>query len=82
MDEQTQSHAGKPVTEARWAEHLMRAADAFAREMRGVVPDGFSEHARGSLREGLLAIRSLIDAGIEQLERQEHARAGRKIDIE
>jgi hypothetical protein len=82
MDEQAQTGAGKAVPDERWTEHLMRAADAFAREMRGVVPDGFSEHARGSLREGLLAIRSLIDAGIDQLEKQEQAQTGRKIDIE
>ena len=82
MEEQTQAHAETPKPDPRWTEHLVRAADAFAREMRGVVPDGFSEHARGSLREGLLAIRSLLDAGIAQLEREEKAQTGRKIEIE
>ena len=66
----------------RWAEHLMLATDAFAQEMRGCVPGGFSEHARGSVREALLAVRSLLDAGIERLEEDEHKPAARKIEVE
>ncbi len=68
--------------EPRWTEHLVRAADAFAAEMRGVVPDEFSQHARGSLREALMAIRSLIDTGIDRLEHEERSRPARKIDVE
>jgi len=34
---------------ACWAEHLARAADAFAREIRASVPDEFSQHVRGAL---------------------------------
>jgi len=71
----------RPALDPRWTEHLMRAANAFAREMRGVVPDEFSHHARGSVREGLLAIRSLIDASIERLDREEQVPA-RKIEVE
>ncbi|MFQ5599704.1 MAG: hypothetical protein ACE5G2_04030 [Candidatus Krumholzibacteriia bacterium] len=79
---ESQKQTREPDT--RWAEHMMRAADAFAREMRGVVPDGFSSHARGSLREALLAIRSLIDSGIERLEEEERKPAGkpRKVEVE
>ena len=73
----------RPVADPRWTEHLMRAANAFAREMRGVVPDEFSQHARGSVREGLLAIRSLIDASIERLDREEQRQQpARKIEVE
>jgi hypothetical protein len=76
-----QSAQERPAMDLRWTEHLMRAANAFAREMRGVVPDEFSQHARGSLREGLLAIRSLIDSSIERLDREEQAPA-HKIEVE
>jgi hypothetical protein len=69
--------------EERWTEHLCNAADAFAREMRGVVPDDFSKHARGSLREALMAIRSIIDTGIDKLEEEEKQGAKpRKIEVE
>jgi len=66
----------------RWTEHLARAAEAFAHEIREVVPGDFSKHARGSMREALLAIRSLIDNGIEQLEMREQDRSARKIEVE
>lgn len=73
---------GHRGAEPRWTEHLMLAADAFAREMRGYVPGEFSEHARGSMREALLAIRSLLDAGIERFEQDERKSAARKIEVE
>jgi hypothetical protein len=67
----------------RWTEHLCRAADAFAREMRGVVPDDFSRHARGSFREALLAIRSIVDTGIQKLDEEDAAKKGpRKVKVE
>lgn len=72
----------RPPVDPRWTEHLMRAADAFARELRGVVPDEFSRHARGSVREALLAIRSLIDTSIERLEHEESKQPARKIEVE
>ncbi len=79
----TRKRATKPGLDTEWAEHLARAAEAFAREMRGVVPDDFSKHARGSLKEALLAVRSLIDTGIERLEKEpEKTRAARKVKVE
>lgn len=68
--------------EARWCEHLVRAVEAFAREMRGAVPEEFSAHARGSLREALLAIRSIIDTGVERLDPEAHAGEARHIEVE
>jgi hypothetical protein len=67
--------------EPRWTEHLANAAEAFARELRGSVPQDFSGHARGSMREALLAVRSLLDAGIERLEREEKAEPHR-VEVE
>ena len=43
---------------------------------------GFSSHpAYGSLREALLALRSLLDAGIDRLEQEKQA-PPRKIEVE
>jgi hypothetical protein len=67
--------------DVRWTEHLARAAEAFASELRGVVPDDFSGHARGTLREALLAVRSLLDTGIDRLEKQEPSKP-RKVEVE
>ncbi len=70
------------AAEPRWTIHLARAADAFCAEMRGVVPDEFSKHARGSVKEALLAVRSLIDAGIERCEAEPRKPKARKIEVE
>jgi hypothetical protein len=83
MEPKDTSH--ETAAEDRWNEHLMRAVDAFAREMRGVVPDDFSKHARGTLREALMAVRSLIDTGIDKLddeEADERTRQPRKVEVE
>jgi len=80
MDEQTaRDH---PPTDPRWTEHLMHAADAFARELRGAVPEEFSKHARGSVREALLAVRGLIDVSIERLDREAQTPPAREIEVE
>jgi hypothetical protein len=65
----------------RWTEHLARAAETFAAELREGAPGDFSDHARGSLREALLALRTLLDAGIERLEQEDQA-PPRKIEVE
>lgn len=70
-----------PGSEPRWTEHLARAAEAFAQELRRTVPEDFSGHARGSMREALLAVRSLLDIGIERLEKEEKEKA-RKVEVE
>jgi hypothetical protein len=80
MEEHDHAH-GAPG-DPRWTEHLARAAEAFAREMRGAVPDEFAKHARGSIRETLLAIRSLIDSGIQRIDREERERTARRVKVE
>lgn len=67
--------------EPGWTEHLARAAESFAKELRGTVPEDFSGHARGSMREALLAVRSLLDVGIERLEKEEKS-TPRKVEVE
>jgi hypothetical protein len=71
-----------PPRDTQWTQHLVRAIEAFGREMRDVVPDDFSKHTRGSMREALLAVRSLIDASIERLDCKEGPPEARKIEIE
>lgn len=68
--------------ELRWTEHLLRAAEAFARDMKGVVPDRFTHHSRSSIREALCAVRSLLDCGIEHLEDEPGPARRRKVDVE
>jgi hypothetical protein len=46
------------------------------------VPDEFAMHARGSIRETLLAIRSLIDSGIQRIDREERERTARRVKVE
>jgi hypothetical protein len=79
MDPQEERTAG---AEPRWSEHLVRAFEAFAREMHGAVPPEFARHARGSAREGLLAIRSLIDAKIARIDAMERNRERRQVPVE
>ena len=71
----------EPGDHGRWTDHLARACDAFVTEMRQAVPDGFSTHARGSMREALMAMRSLLDAGIDHLETKPEQTA-RKVEVE
>ncbi len=80
-EQKRQQTAGPAEPELRWTEHLLRAAEGFARELRGAVPEDFRDHARQSARQALLALRSLLDSGIECLEKKE-ARAARKVPVE
>ena len=46
------------------------------------MPEEFTKHARGSLKEGLLAMRSLLDAGIERIEHEEREKTARHVPVE
>ena len=77
-----QQEEPKESAELRWSEHLVRAVEAFAREMHGAMPPEFARHARGSAREGLLAIRSLIDAKIARIDAMERNQERRQVPVE
>lgn len=79
---ETGSGRAEGAPEVRWPEHLARACEAFASEMRDCVPREFARHARGSVREALLAVRSLIDAGIEKIDRESKDAEPRKVPVE
>jgi hypothetical protein len=59
--------------ELTWEDHLAAAIKSFRKEMKehrsDWLPGEFHEHHRAARREMLLAWRSLIDAGIEKLEK-------------
>jgi Sec-independent protein translocase protein TatA len=68
--------------ELTWEDHLAAAIKAFrkeAKEWRGeLLPEEFKTHRRAAQREMLLAMRSLIDAKIEKLEKAEKDKAASK----
>lgn len=57
---------------------LEEVAEAYFERVRGLVPQDFITHMRAARKEFWLAVRSLIDARIEQLEEAEQRRAGRR----
>lgn len=63
-----------------WTVHLGRAAREFYDEAQEIVPKDTRTHLRNSRRELLLAIRSLIDERIEDLE-PEPERKARDVEI-
>ncbi len=65
-----------------WVEHLGKAFDAFFKDLKGVVPDETYNHLKGSKREMLLAIRSIIDREIERLEKEQKKGKAKKVEIE
>jgi hypothetical protein len=67
----------QPEEEKTWEDYLAAAVKAFRKEMKQVcgeiLPAEFHTHRRAAQREMLLALRALIDAKIERLEKAEHA---------
>jgi hypothetical protein len=51
-------------------EHMRNARDEFWKSMEGFIPRGFMEHRRKAGREMLMAWRSMIDARLERMERE------------
>jgi hypothetical protein len=43
----------------------------FSKALKGILPDDAAEHLRNASREQLLALRSLIDSGIDMIEKAE-----------
>ena len=59
------------MTEAR--EHARAARSSMLRSFQELIPRGFIEHRRAARREMLLAMRSLLDAAIERVDRRPSA---------
>ncbi|MGA2480341.1 MAG: hypothetical protein ABSG63_16450 [Spirochaetia bacterium] len=60
--------AGSKVKEAR--EHVKAARNSMHMSWEELIPHGFIEHRRAAHREMLLAMRSLLDAAIERIEKK------------
>ena len=70
MPEKTH-HAAEMSPRIREARDHARAARASMRKsFEELVPHGFTEHRRAARKEMLLAMRSLLDAAIERLEKK------------
>jgi hypothetical protein len=57
----------------RAEETISGKAEEFRAMVRGIFPPEFRRHALAARKEILLAVRSLIDARVESLERAEKA---------
>jgi hypothetical protein len=70
MPEKTQNAAetSPRLKEAR--EHAKAARASMKRSLTELIPHGFIEHRRVARKEMLLAMRSLLDAAIERIEKK------------
>jgi hypothetical protein len=62
------SPRGEKLEEAR--EHMKAARTSVRRGFEDLIPKGFVEHGMAARKEMLLAMRSLLDAAIERMERR------------
>jgi len=53
----------------KWIEHLADAWDAFMEEMFSFVPEDTKTHLKNARKEVLLALKSIIEKRIEELEK-------------
>jgi molecular chaperone DnaK (HSP70) len=53
----------------KWMEHLAQAWDAFIEEVFSFVPEETKTHIRNARKEMLLALKSIIEKRIEELEK-------------
>jgi hypothetical protein len=56
------------IREAR--EHAKAARSSLRRSFEELIPHGFLEHRREARKEMLLAMRSLLDAALERMEKK------------
>ena len=62
------THEASPrMKEAR--DHAKAARASMKKSFEELIPHGFLEHRRAARREMLLAMRSLLDAAIERMEK-------------
>ncbi len=65
------SPKGERLAEAR--EHMKEAGASVRRGLEDFIPKGFIEHGMAARKEMLLAMRSLLDAAIERMEKRTSA---------
>ncbi|MCL4534859.1 MAG: hypothetical protein M1370_06825 [Bacteroidetes bacterium] len=89
MEGEQEKAQEQPTEGERRRRHRMgdmtREFDEMQEKMAGMLPDEFVQHMRAAQKEMLLAMRSLLDAGvskIEERERRRAARRARKVEVE
>lgn len=63
----------------KWVEHLVNAWDAFIDEAFSFVPEDSKKHLKNAKKEFLLALRSILDKKIEEIEKPKKVK---KIEVE
>ncbi|MCS7278701.1 MAG: hypothetical protein NZ530_01405 [Thermodesulfobacteriaceae bacterium] len=53
----------------KWVEHLLDAWDAFIEDIFSFVPENSKTHLKNAKKEFLLALRSILDQKIEEIEK-------------
>jgi hypothetical protein len=56
-------------------EHAKAAREELRQSMESLFPPGFVEHRRAARKEMLLAVRSMLDAALERMEKREEKKA-------
>jgi len=70
MPEKTH-HEDEPASKMTEAHaHARAARSSMLKSFEELIPHGFIEHRRAARREMLMAMRSLLDAAIERMERK------------
>lgn len=67
-DEERHEH-NPHIHEAR--QHARAARDEFSKAVEGLFPPRFAEHRRAAQREWLMAVRSMVNAALERIDRAE-----------
>jgi len=80
MDDNTRASASAD-TRGEQAEFTVRLPN-FGRMLQEMFPEDFRSHMRAAQREQLLAMRSLIDAALERVDRPAEAKPPRKSRVE
>lgn len=63
----------------KWMEHLVNAWDAFMEDLFSFVPENSKTHLKNARKEFLLALRSILDKKIEEIEKPKKVK---KIEVE
>lgn len=64
----------------KWIEHLTEAWDAFLEDIFSFVPEETKKHIKNARKEILLALKSVIEKKIEELEKEK--KEVKKIKVE
>jgi hypothetical protein len=65
--------------EKKWMEHLSKAVDAFVEDIKGIVPPETKVHLKNSVKEFMLAIKTVLDRKIEKME--EKKEEGHRVEV-